>query len=426
MNGKLFAVNQLYFGQEDVDIRWKAWGLLPHYRDAGKAGSRIAVCMANAAELIILVLFLREQGGSVLLLHGETPLETAKSLAIEAGCSGLVYRSVEDGFLTLTPPEGANDTLVSAQEASLCMFSSGTSGKPKLICRTWSAVAEEITAYNEAIDLDGSVTPVIISPVSHAYGLISGVLSAMKRQAVPHVAAYTNPKLTLALLRDTPKHIVYGVPLTLHVLTSFASGFRYHQLMSSGAPLPQGLLDKLAPLADGVLQQYGCSEAGCISVSRSLRFSADIGKPLGHIRIREAGASADMPKELIIAVQDRVIRTGDLGYMEQGELRLLARADDVINVSGLKVYPTEVENVVSELDGIRECVVYRGRHPVMGEVVCCMVAADHQVTPEAVRAWCIRKLPPYKVPAKVECVTKLPRNATGKISRKMLEEADLS
>ncbi len=57
MNGKLFAVNQLYLGQEDVDVRWKAWGLLPHYRDAGKAGSRIAVCMANAAELIILVLF---------------------------------------------------------------------------------------------------------------------------------------------------------------------------------------------------------------------------------------------------------------------------------------------------------------------------------------------------------------------------------
>ncbi|MCM3747839.1 AMP-binding protein [Paenibacillus pasadenensis] len=423
MTNKLFAVNQTYYSQSDLDARWRDWQRVPHIRDTWKPGQRLAVCISNAAELIPFVLFAKELGISVLLLHGETPMDTALALAKEAGCTGLVFQSVQDGFL----PLASDETSSSAQEASICMFSSGTTGKPKLISRTWTAVEEEIAAYNEAIGLENAVTPVVISPVSHSYGLISGVLAAMARQAVPHVAAYTNPKLTLALLRDTPQHIVYGVPLTLHVLTSFPSDVRFHQLMSSGAPMPQGLIEKLAPLAgDRLLQQYGCSEAGCISVNRDLQYSADIGKPLSHIRIVEAGSSLDQPQELTIAIGNQTIATGDLAYVEQGEIRLLARADDVINVSGLKVYPLEVENVVSQLAGIQECVVYRGRHPVMGEIVCCMIVAEPEVKPETVREWCMHRLPPYKVPSKVACVTTLPRTSTGKISRKLLEEAELS
>ncbi|NQX61425.1 AMP-binding enzyme [Paenibacillus qinlingensis] len=424
MNKKLFAYNQTYFGRDDLEARWKAWGLLPHTREAWKSGKRIGLCIANAAELIPLVLYLKELGVSALLLHGETPLETAKTLSQEAGCIGLVYQSVEDGYLPI--PQSEAD-IVPVQEPSICMFSSGTTGKPKLISRSWSAIEVEITAYNAAIELDSSITPIVISPVSHSYGLISGVLSAMERQVVPHVAAYTNPKLTLALLRDTPKHIVYGVPMTLHVLTSFPSDIRFYQFMSSGAPMPQGLIDRLTPMAfGGLLQQYGCSEAGCISMNRSLRHSADIGKLLGHIQLVETGSSPDVPKELVIAIQNQVIYTGDLAYQDQEVLHLLSRADDVINVSGLKVYPLEVENVISQLPGIGECVVYRGSHPVMGEIVCCMVVADPEIKSETIREWCIQKLPPYKVPSKVVCVTKLPRNATGKISRKLLEEAELS
>ncbi|MCA0757540.1 AMP-binding protein [Paenibacillus sp. N4] len=421
MNNKLFAVNQTFYGQQELDTAWKKYSGIAPFREAGQTGSRIAVVMSDAAELIALVLYLREAGASVLLLHGETPLETAKALAQEAGCKGLVFHAAEGGYWPL-----AEQAYVTGEAASLCLFSSGTSGKPKLISRSWSSAAEEIAAYNEAIGLDAGVTPVVISPVSHAYGLIAGVLSAMERKAVPHIATYTNPKLTLALLRDTPNHIVYGVPLTLHVLTSLASGFRFNRLMSSGAPMPQGLLDNLTKLADRVLQQYGCSEAGCISINGYLQASGDIGRPLGHIRILEAGTAHDSPKEIVIETGGSMIRTGDLGYMESGELKLLARVDDVINVAGLKVYPAEVENIISALEGIRECVVYRGRHPVMGEIVCCMVAVDGKVTPDEVRAWCLAKLPPYKVPAKVECVDKLPRTATGKISRKLLEEANLS
>lgn len=421
MNNKLFAVNQTYFGQSDLDTRSKAWELLPHIRETWKPGIRLAVCIGNAAELIPLVLFVKELGVSILLLHGETPVETAMGLAKEAGCIGLVFQSVEDGFMPILQIEPS-----SSQEVSICMFSSGTTGKPKLISRSWTSIEEEINAYNEAIGLDTSVTPVVISPVSHSYGLIAGVLSAMARQAVPHVAAYTNPKLTLALLRETPQHIVYGVPLTLHLLTSLPSDVRFHQLMSSGAPMPQGLIEKLAPRAERLLQQYGCSEAGCISVNRDLQYSTDIGKPLGHIQVLEAGSLRDHPKELTIAIGKQVIPTGDLAYINEGNLHLLARADDVINVSGLKVYPLEVENVISQMDSVHECVVYRGRHPVMGEIASCMVVADPEIKPEMVREWCIRKLPPYKVPSKVAIVAKLPRTSTGKISRKLLEEAELS
>ncbi|MEK3883842.1 AMP-binding protein [Paenibacillus sp. PL2-23] len=423
MKRELFAVNRAVFGQRQLDEAWRRYSGNPSFQEAGRTGSVIAVVMPDAAELIALVLYLREAGASVLLLHGETPRETAMALGRKAGCRGLVFHSAVEGYCPL-PASGQEQAYATGGEASLCLFSSGTSGQPKLISRSWRSVGDEVAAYNEAIGLGEEVTPIVISPVSHAYGLIAGALSAMERGAIPHIAAYTNPKLTLALLRDTPKHILYGVPLTLHVLASLAPGFRFHQLMSSGAPLPQGLLNSLALTADRVLQQYGCSEAGCISINRDVRASGDMGAPLRHISIAEAGSGPDAPAEIVIKAGESFIRTGDLGYAVGGELKLLARVDDVINVAGLKVFPAEVEDVISELEGIRECVVYRGKHPIMGEIVCGMVAADGGVTPDEVRSWCLSKLPPYKVPAKVVCVERLPRTATGKISRRLLEEAN--
>ncbi len=47
----------------------------------------------------------------------------------------------------------------------------------------------------------------------------------------------------------------------------------------------------------------------------------------------------------------------------------MGRMDDVINVSGLKVFPIEVEETMLRLEGVQEAIVYRGKHPVMGEIV---------------------------------------------------------
>ncbi|MBW7474899.1 AMP-binding protein [Paenibacillus oenotherae] len=393
---------------------------------ARSGGSRIALCLKDPIDVIAAILALRERGASVLLIHGDTPTDRARQLAEEAGCSAMMLQSAE----SLIPLHGqvaqAVEIGFKGDEPSLLQFSSGTTGNAKLIRRSWQEVEAEIDAYNAALGEAAACTPVVLASVSHSFGLICGVLAALKRGIAPVVVTHSNPKLALGIIRDTPNHLVYGVPLQHHVIASLApEGFRFHRLMSSGAPMPQSLLGKLESMTDvAVMGQYGCSEVGCISVAQKMSSHADLGKPLGHL-IVSASNNADVPTEIIAASGTAGTATGDLGYMDSsGSLIFVSRLDDVINIGGQKVFPLEVEEWIGKLPGVKETAVYRGIHPVMGECVKAIVAVEEGVTPKLIRTWCQEGLPAYKVPSEIHMAYKLPRTANGKLSRRLIQELE--
>ncbi|PZD95402.1 acyl-CoA synthetase [Paenibacillus sambharensis] len=417
----MLTAGREHIGRLAFERRWSSYR--SHEALGSPAGRRFALCVKDPAELVAIVMYLRETDGSALLLHGGMPLETALSHARRAGCCGLVYEEAE----TYLSVEGIMGYAESNHggcggKPSLFQYSSGTTGEPKLIGRSWEEISAELAAYNEALQADPSWKPVVLASVSHSYGLLCGVLASLARGSEPTVVPNTNPKLALGIIRDTPAHLVYAVPLQLHLLASLAAGGqRFHRLMTSGAPLPAPLWEQLVQRSDAVLQQYGCSEAGCLTISRGMLAPGDIGQPLPHVQLT-AGPQSDSPGELIADIGSRIIRTGDVGYRnEQGHIMLMGRADDVINIGGLMVYPTEVEDTLLRMKGVREAVVYRGRHPVMGEMVKAQVAADPGVTPEMIRAWCLQQLAPYQVPGAVACVSSIEKNGNGKVSRKLLE-----
>ncbi|MNE59279.1 Long-chain-fatty-acid--CoA ligase [compost metagenome] len=146
----------------------------------------------------------------------------------------------------------------------------------------------------------------------------------------------------------------------------------------------------------------------------------DIGKPLGHLRME---ADRTEPSEIFIhTASGKVIATRDLGIQDvDGGFRFRGRIDDLINVSGLKVQPIEVEEVIRGLDGIKEVIVYRGVHPVQGDRVMVKAIAYESLTSQEVQDWCRNHLPEYKVPVEVQFVSEIPRLPSGKISRKLLE-----
>ena len=72
-----------------------------------------------------------------------------------------------------------------------------------------------------------------------------------------------------------------------------------------------------------------------------------------------------------------------MGYQSEHGLHFIGRMDDVINVSGLKVFPIEVEEMMLRLEGVQEVIVYRGKHPVMGEIVKAKVIS--QIDPVQIR-----------------------------------------
>jgi acyl-CoA synthetase (AMP-forming)/AMP-acid ligase II len=294
-----------------------------------------------------------------------------------------------------------------------------------LIGRSWNEVDEEIHSYNRALDSIAMLSPLILVPVSHSYGLITGALASIYREAAPIIIQDKNPKFALHMLRSYPESVVYAVPFLLHILSSFpGEAARFHHVITSGAPMSDLLWSRMLQRADVLWQQYGCSEAGCISIGSKPEGIQDVGRPLDRLRVA-AGSGPDSLDEVTIRSGERYIQTRDLGYFSPtGAIQLLGRMDDVINLGGVMVIPSEVEHTIARMPGVAEVVVHGTVHKIWGEAIKALVISEDSLSESDVRAWCIRHLPPFKVPHQISMVKEIPKTDSGKISRKQLQEQE--
>ncbi|PTW54348.1 fatty-acyl-CoA synthase [Breoghania corrubedonensis] len=117
------------------------------------------------------------------------------------------------------------------------------------------------------------------------------------------------------------------------------------------------------------------------------------------------------------------LRTGDIGrYDEEGYFYIVDRMKRMINASGFKVWPTEVEAILHDHPAIAEICVVGYRDIRRGESVMAYVVLREEVSEEDLIAWCRKEMAVYKVPRKVVFVDTLPRNASGKLQWKQLAE----
>ncbi|WP_375056281.1 AMP-binding protein [Zobellella sp. DQSA1] len=405
----MLYVNDQFFDEAHFVAASRRFATLPAL--AGCRRYRYAVCLPATADWLALFFYLREAGGSVLPLHPELPREAARRLARRAGCHRLFYHDLEAEVLEggITPSPGGE----------LLQMSSGTTGEPKCIARRWSSIDAELDSYVRAFREPEAMTAVIACPVTHSYGLIAGLLVALRRGQVPVVVDNLNPKYLLRRLREVPKPLLYSSPAMLNTLCRLLPrGERLHAVMTSGTVLPGPWFQALKAGTEHLFQQYGCSEAGCIAINPAVGAATDIGVVLPHLTLVGAPGPA-APAELVFEGEDGLIHTRDLGYRRaDGMLVFVARLDDTINVAGLNVYPQEVEDVVMAMDGIRDAVVLRKADPFAGERVCLLFSADRAVAPAALRDWCLDRLGRHQIPAEMVQVRDIARQANGKISRR--------
>jgi fatty-acyl-CoA synthase len=124
----------------------------------------------------------------------------------------------------------------------------------------------------------------------------------------------------------------------------------------------------------------------------------------------------------------RMFRTGDLARVdEDGYFFMVDRLKRMINASGFKVWPAEVENLLFGHPDIQEACVIASRDSHRGETVKAVVVprTGTALTPESVTAWAREHMAAYKVPQVVEIASSLPRSATGKVMWRALQEKEL-
>ncbi|MFC4375203.1 class I adenylate-forming enzyme family protein [Nocardia halotolerans] len=225
-------------------------------------------------------------------------------------------------------------------------------------------------------------------------------------------------------------------------------------LSLNSAPSAPALLDRLrAHLAGAQLSvttSYGLTESGtAATVATPLDLAADpesVGRPIlgvdvqirdvdgapvpdgveGEICIRSPyvmlGYWNDEAATAAAVDEGRWLRSGDFGTVTDGRLTVSGRRTDLILRGGENVYPTEIENVLVEHPAVHECAVFGVAHPDLGQEVAAVVVADTGAVTEAeLRAFAAARLAYFKVPARWRITADpLPRNATGKVTRRGL------
>ena len=116
---------------------------------------------------------------------------------------------------------------------------------------------------------------------------------------------------------------------------------------------------------------------------------------------------------------ENYIISSDEGYMDKdGDVILVGRRDDVINVGGLKVAPTDVEDAAASYPGIDECLCIAVKDSISGSRLKLIYVAKSYIDTVSLRAYMAQKLENYKVPSLFEKVEKIKRTYNGKADRK--------
>jgi malonyl-CoA/methylmalonyl-CoA synthetase len=279
-------------------------------------------------------------------------------------------------------------------------------------------------------------------PIFHGHGLCVALYTSLLTGA----SVVLLPRFDVAEVLDAcTEHratLFFGVPTMYHRLAGSSRVGELARLrlaVSGSAALSADLHGAIKDSArTEVLERYGMTET-LMTLSNPYdgeRRPGTVGFPFpgvdaqvddgsGEVMVRGPAVFAgywERPAETAATFVDGWFRTGDLGVVEDGYVRLLGRSTEVIISGGYNVYPAEVEDVLLGHPSVAEVAVTGLPSDEWGETVCAWVVADgvSPVDAEAVLAYASERLAPYKRPRKVRFIDSLPRNSMGKVRRSEL------
>lgn len=293
-------------------------------------------------------------------------------------------------------------------------------------------------------------------PLYHIFAFTVGMMLSLR--AGGKLILIPNPRDFPAVLAELAKHKIHFFPAVNTLFNGLANHPDFskvdwsHLLVSAGGGTAvQSAVAKLWLEKTGctITEGYGLSETSPIATANPVvgaEYSGSIGLPVPSTWIKlldDDGNDVPMGQSGEIAIKgpqvmagywqrpdetaksmtaDGYFKTGDIGVMdERGYFKIVDRKKDMILVSGFNVYPTELEDVVSQMEGILECACVGVPDAKMGEAVkLVIVKKDPNVTEAQVRAYCKENLTGYKQPKVVEFRTELPKTPVGKILRREL------
>jgi long-chain acyl-CoA synthetase len=367
-------------------------------------------------------------------------------------------------FETVLQNAPATPTPVTIQpdDTALFQYTGGTTGTPKAAMLTHKNLVAntlQVVAWLPSAE-PGNEKVMAAIPFFHVYGMTVAMNFAIYLGGeiiiVPNPRPIDNVMRIIAKERAT---IFPGVPamyigIINHPAVATTDLRSIKACISGSAPLPMEVQERFGELTHGrLVEGYGLTETAPVTHCNPVfgeRRAGSIGLPLPDIEARLINAETGMPVpwgsdetgELLVRGpnvmkgywnrseetaacidEEGWLHTGDIARMdEEGYFYIVDRKKDMINASGYKVLPREVEEVLFSHPAVLEAAVAGVPDAYRGETVKAFVVLkpDAKATIDELMAFCRERLAPYKVPRQIEFRQELPKTQVGKVLRRVL------
>jgi fatty-acyl-CoA synthase len=437
-------------------------GLIIAMASCGKLGARLVLMNTGFAkpqfaqvcerECVMVVLHDSEFSGLLDALPADLPRVLTwvdDDMDVPAGVQTI------DDIIAANPSEPLPPP---TKPGGVVILTSGTTGLPK------GAPRDKVSPYATAQAIDRVPYPrkgtmVIVSPIFHTTGLGTYLVGAALGNKVITTRRF-KPERTLQLIAENRADMLVAVPTMLHRLVELAPDViaKYDTsslkvIAISGSALTPELSTRVQDTFGDVLyNMYGSTECAVATIAtpdelRSAPGTAgrspvtcevvlfdehdqriDGANKRGRIFIRSGapfqGYSDGRHKQII----DGYMSSGDMGHFdENGLLFVDGRDDDMIVSGGENVFPQEVENLLVEREDVSDAAVVGVDDSEFGKRLRAFIVSQPGAPQdiEEIKLYVKNNLARHKVPRDVVFIDELPRNATGKLLRRVLTEMDV-
>jgi long-chain acyl-CoA synthetase len=362
-----------------------------------------------------------------------------------------------DAFVAASPPNTAEPKLARGS----MIYTSGTTGRPKGVRRKPSTPELQQLAAGEAakywgLKADPSIVVLMNGPMYHSAPAAYGMSSAWLGLRVVLQPRFEAEEMLRLIARHGVTHMHIVPTMFVRLLRLPDEVKRRYDLSSLGC-----VTHGAAPCAPAVKRQmiewwgpvvneyYGATETGIVVWHNSeqalakpgtvgyvvpgatMRIVDEQGRDvkqgeIGEIYLRgphlaEFTYNNDDAKRREIALGE-LVTVGDVGYQDtDGYVFLCDRKRDMIISGGVNIYPAEIESVLIQMPGVRDCAVFGIPDEEFGEQICAHIEPQGSgLGASEVRAWLSERLARYKVPRVIEFSPALPREDSGKIFKRKL------
>lgn len=341
------------------------------------------------------------------------------------------------------------------------VYTSGTTGKPKGACLTHKNLVSNIKDCVKVIKFTKRDSLICFLPLFHSFASTICMLLPLSMGA--KIIIMRSIKPFKRVMRAVFKHrvtIFIGVPSLYNILSEakvpplkaliniFVNPVRLY--ISGAAALPVSVCKRFEKkFRRPLLQGYGLTEASpVVSMSpigrRRKLDSVGLAMPSVEVKIVDKQSKQLSPEavgELLVkgpnvmrgyynleeenrkALREGWLYTGDLAKIDnQGFIYIIGRLKEMINVRGFNVYPREIEDILYHYPRVKEVAVIGVAHRHRGEVPVAFIVGQGQLQEREIIEYLRANLASYKVPLKIIFRDNLPKNSTGKILKRELQE----